>query len=79
MSRYHFEIQDGLDGTPDAEGQEFADLASVRREAIAVLADLARDTLPRDGDRHDIIVNVRDSAGMMVYTATLSLIGRWLG
>lgn len=40
-------------------------------------ADMARDVLP-DGDRRDFTVDVRTAVGEVIYTATLSLVGRWL-
>ncbi len=78
MALYYFDIHDGEHDTRDEEGSEFAELDAVRREAIRILPDIAREVMPNDGDRRDVIVDVRNGTGMVIYTATLSLIGRWM-
>lgn len=49
-----------------------------RAAAIAALPDIARDVLP-DGDRRDFVSSVRDEAGEVIFTATLSLVAQWVG
>ena len=77
MPKYYFDLYDGTSFTRDPHGLELANRSEARREAISVLPDMARDVLP-DGDRRDFTVDVRTAAGEVVYTATLSLAGRWL-
>ena len=78
MPRYFFDVHDGDRPTKDEEGQELPDLPSVRKTVLSLLPDIAREVMPDDGDRHDVILDVHDATGMVIYTATLSLIGRWL-
>jgi hypothetical protein len=69
MPRYFFDTTDtGLSQTDD-EGTELADLEAARGEALAMLGGIARDELP-DGD---VIVRIRDDAGSILFTASLSL------
>jgi hypothetical protein len=75
MPRYFFDIDDGERRTPDDLGLELS-LWEARDQAVAVLPDIARDVLP-DGERRDFVSSVRDESGQVVYTATLSLVGRW--
>src|SRR4051812_44276540 len=76
MPRYFFEIDDGERRTPDDEGLDLSGLWEARNQAIAVLPDIARDVLP-DGERRELVSSVRDESGQLVYTATLSLVGKW--
>jgi hypothetical protein len=77
MPRFLFDIYDGVRLTRDDEGSELPDREAARKEALSVLPDIARDRSP-DGDRRDFIVDVRDETGRVIYTATLSLVGRWI-
>lgn len=77
MEKFYFDLYDGDNFTRDAYGFDLENKEAARIEAIAVLPDLAREALP-DGDRRDFVVDVRTSDGEVVYTATLTLIGRWL-
>ncbi|WP_322098536.1 DUF6894 family protein, partial [Methylobacterium planeticum] len=72
MPRYFFDITSA--GSPqdrDDEGTECADLAAVRGAAMRVLPDVARDDIPKDGDRQTFTVVARDEDGHAVYTAIL--------
>ncbi len=42
MVRYYFDIREGDIVVPDKEGTEFPGLASVQREAVHMLGDLAK-------------------------------------
>jgi hypothetical protein len=72
LSRFYLDTNDGDLSLKDSVGHELAD-----RLALETLPEMARDKLP-DGDRRDFICNVRDNAGTPIFTATLSLIARWL-
>lgn len=78
MARYFFDVIDGRTVT-DAVGVDLPDLAAVRREAMRVLPEIARDEIRRnDRDVQTLAVTVRDETGQPVYTANLSYVGIWL-
>ena len=59
MSLYYFDTYDGDEPVVDDEGLDFADLDTVKLEAVRGLADLARDLLP-GSERRELAVIVRD-------------------
>lgn len=71
-----FDIDAGDRSAIDVEGQEFPDAVAASVAALRSLPELAADWVP-DGDRHSVSTDVRDQTGRVVYTATLSLAGRW--
>lgn len=77
MPRYYFDIHDGVSQRDDT-GTECDDLDAVRMEAIRTLPDVARDEIPKDGDRRTFTVLVTDENGHPVYSATLNFTGLWL-
>ena len=77
MPRYFFDIHDG-GSTRDETGTECADDEAARKLAIRTLPDIARDEIPKDGDRRAFVALIRDEAGHPVFTATLSYAGVWL-
>ena len=77
MPRYFFDIKDG-GLQQDTMGTECADLDDVRIAAMRVLPDIAREDIPKDGDRRTFTVVARDEDGHAVYTATLTFAGLWL-
>ena len=77
MPKFFLDLYDGERFTRDPYGLDLQDRQEARKEAISVLPDMAREVLP-DGNRRDFTVDVRTSAGEVLYTATLSLVGRWL-
>lgn len=77
MPRFFFDVHDG-GPTFDGVGVECADHEAVRREALRLLPDIARDEVPRDGDRRTFAVVVTDEDGRAVYAATLNFTGLWL-
>ena len=74
MPRFFIDTDDGDVHIHDDEGFDLADAEAARREAMTVLPDMARDKLP-DGDRRTFVATVRDDAGSVVYSATLTLVG----
>ncbi|MGU3668434.1 DUF6894 family protein [Methylobacterium sp. A49B] len=77
MPRYFFDIHDG-GPTRDDTGTECLDLDTVRQHAMRVLPDIAREDIPKDGDRRTFTVLVTDDDGHSVYSATLNFTGQWL-
>lgn len=77
MPQFYFDIDDGERFTRDDGGLDCPDRRAARDYAIGVLPDLAREALP-DGDRHEIVVTVRDESGRNVFRAVLSLKAEWL-
>jgi hypothetical protein len=74
VPRYYFDEYDGETVTQDDEGLELDGIEAARAEARKALPDIARDVLPEDGDRRTMVVKVRDEAGKVLITATLSLL-----
>ena len=59
MPRFHFHILENGRLNPDEEGQEFADEAAVRKEAVATGASIARDVF-MNGSACCVVVDVRE-------------------
>jgi hypothetical protein len=72
MPRYFFDIHDGARSTTDDTGVELDGLEAARQEAARTLGEIARDILP-DGDRHEVVIEVKDEAGQRVLAAKLSV------
>lgn len=72
MPRYHFDVTDTGRLTRDEEGLELPNLQEARKEAVAALADMAKDELP-DGDHREFVVEVRHGRPEPILRATLSL------
>ncbi|OAS25837.1 DUF6894 family protein [Methylobacterium platani] len=79
MARYYFDIHDGQHLTRDEIGINCGGPDAVRAEAMAALPAIARDAIPKDGDRQALTVIVRNTANLTVYTATLTFASLWLG
>lgn len=77
MSRYFIDTDDSDVLIVDDAGQELSDDDAARNVALASLTDMANATMP-DGDRRVLSASVRDEGGIVLYRATLSLIGGWL-
>ena len=77
MPHYFFDIHDG-GSTRDDTGTECADDEAARKQAIRTLPDIARDEIPKDGDRRAFMVLVSDEAKRPIFSATLSYAGVWL-
>jgi hypothetical protein len=54
----------------DTEGVELASLEAAKREAVRVLTELARYTLP-ESEKRTLVVEVRDRTGGPFMTASL--------
>lgn len=79
VPRYFFDIHDGSALMRDAVGSEWSGGEQIRREAMRTLPAIARDAIPKDGDRQAFTVLVRDENNLTVYTATLTFAGLWMG
>lgn len=79
MPRYFFDIQDGSGLMRDTIGIPMEDPAQIRHEAMQALPAIARDEIPKDGDRQAFTIMVRDENNLTVYTATLTFAGLWMG
>ncbi|MCJ2069195.1 hypothetical protein MKK75_10325 [Methylobacterium sp. J-030] len=78
MARYFFDVIDGRTISDEA-GIDLPDLAAVRREAVRLLPEIARDEIHKyDCDAQTLALMVRDEAGQPVYIANLSYAGIWL-
>jgi len=62
MTRYYFDIRDGQDLYPDAEGLDPADQKTAEIEAARALSDLAKDLPPLD-ERQQVAIEVRTTSG----------------
>ncbi|MGI3898978.1 MAG: DUF6894 family protein [Janthinobacterium lividum] len=76
MPTYFFDIIDNGTLAVDQFGDELADDAEARTQAIALLPTLVRDELP-DGDRHEFATKARNQSGKVVYETSLIFQGRW--
>jgi hypothetical protein len=76
MARFFFDIDDGEKKAIDREGTNLSGRAEARREAIGILPDVARETLP-DGNQRRFACSVRDEGGKVIFTATLTLRAEW--
>ena len=74
---YYFDFDDGRQASCDKFGTEFADLEAVADEAVAVLAEIARDRLP-SGSHCVLAASVRNKEGRVIFKATLTLQSEWL-
>jgi hypothetical protein len=72
MPRYFFDIHDSVRSTTDDVGVELDELEAARQEAARTLGEIARDILP-DGDRQEVVIEVKDEAGQRVLVAKLSV------
>jgi hypothetical protein len=79
MARYYFDIHDGQHLVRDDVGTECSDPDAIRAEAMTALPAIARDTIPKDGDRQALTVIVRNARNLTVFTATLTFASIWLG
>ncbi|WP_458093545.1 DUF6894 family protein [Roseomonas sp. WA12] len=77
MATYYFDTFDGLERCRDEKGEDLPHREAARVHAQELLPNIAEHHLP-DGHRRDFIVDVRDSLGIIIYTCSLSLTGRWL-
>ncbi len=76
MPRYFFDTTNGETAYVDTDGMELVDDEDARKHALEALPDMASDDMP-DGDDRRLVVKVRGEDGLVVYTASLTLKGRW--
>ena len=55
MPRYRFDVTDTGRVTRDEEGLELPDIREARKQALAALADIAKDELPKADHREFVI------------------------
>ncbi len=79
MPRYFFDIHSGSTFSRDPVGTECSGYEGIRSEAMRALPSIARDEIPKDGDRQAFTVLVRDKDDITVYSATLTFAGVWIG
>ncbi len=77
MPKFFFDIHDGNSHTRDEEGYDFINASVACEQAIGVLPGIAKDTLPIH-NQHQFVTQMRDETGKIIFTATLSLMTRWL-
>ena len=75
MARYYFDIHDDHRSMTDTDGVACADLQAAGDTAARILCEIAAE-LPLADGRRELLATVRDEAGCMVYSATLSLVGK---
>ncbi|UPK31236.1 DUF6894 family protein [Bradyrhizobium sp. 195] len=75
MTRYFFDVRDGLDLFPDEEGVELQSQREAEAEAVGTLAQLARDMAQevagQDHPRSDIAIEVRTASGPVFQVALI--------
>ena len=75
---FFFDVYDEDTSFRDEEGTELSDHEAARNSAMKLLPEMARDEVPRDGDRRAFTVVISDADRKAIYTATLSYAGLWL-
>ncbi|OIQ71489.1 hypothetical protein GALL_468910 [mine drainage metagenome] len=74
---YYFDFDDGRQASCDKLGTELANLEAVADQAVAALAEIARDQLPSRS--HCVLTaSVRNKEGRVIFKATLTLQSEWL-
>jgi len=79
MPRYFFDIHDGHHLIRDAIGIECSHPDDIRSEVLSTLPAIARDVIPKDGQRQALMALVRNASNLTVYTATMTIAELWLG
>nr|WP_131119087.1 hypothetical protein [Lichenihabitans psoromatis] len=77
MPRFFFDIHDSVMRI-DKVGLELGDVSDVRGEAMRALPSIAKDEIPKDGDKQVFTVFVRDEDSRPIYTATITFAGLWV-
>ena len=73
---FYFETFDGEVSHGDMVGIDLPSNREARHEALRALPDMAREKIP-DGDFRIFRTLVRDDCGIVVYEASMTLVGRW--
>lgn len=76
MPRYYFDVHEGEHITTDIEGMDLPTVEIAWEEAARSLAELARDTIPKQADKgpghaerswdHQVKIDVRDDSGPLL-------------
>ena len=75
MPRYFFDIHDDVQALSDTEGELCANPDEAGKRAAQILSEIALHE-PRENGCSNLMALVRDEAGCVVFTATLSIVGR---
>jgi len=68
MPRYFFHVRDSDSFSPDTEGQELADLAAARREAINANREILGEKLLHGGALNNRQIQIADESGAVLFT-----------
>ncbi|MBE7184516.1 MAG: hypothetical protein INR68_08935 [Methylobacterium mesophilicum] len=79
MTLYFFDTFENGEHIVDDAGLECCSFEHMRLEAMKALPAIAKDEIPKDGDRQAFTVLVKNEAGKSVYSATLTYAGLRLG
>ncbi|RUW61610.1 hypothetical protein [Mesorhizobium sp. M7A.F.Ca.US.008.03.1.1] len=71
MPLYYFDVDDNGTVYPDDEGSDCDTFDRVKEEAIRALVEMIQNSLP-DGDRHKLVIKVRDDRGGVVLQVSLN-------
>ena len=66
MPRYFFHVREGDTFSKDAEGQELADAACARREALSAGREILGERLLHGGELDNRTIEIADEAGQVV-------------
>jgi len=72
--RFYFDIEGEGAATVDSDGCECETLLSMRLKTVEILAEIAGDP-PRNPDRVELLARVRDTGGLVVHEARLTILG----
>lgn len=61
--RYYFDVDDGVDLSRDEAGIDLPDDAAAKLQATIALTEIARDSLPSDGNERYLTIYVRTDEG----------------
>lgn len=77
MPWFFFDVHNGKLSSRDEIGDMKPDREHARWIALDMLSSIVRDELP-DSDQRDFSVHVRDEDDRVIFTATLTLVTRWM-
>ncbi|MHB2208638.1 DUF6894 family protein [Methylobacterium sp. CM6257] len=75
MPRYFFDIHDDVSAVSDTEGEVCATPDAAGRRAAQILSEIALHD-PHQNGCSNLLALVRDEAERVVFTATLSIVGK---
>lgn len=76
MPRYFFDTDNGSDPLVDTVGRGLPDDAAARWAGLDTLPDVARDQIAQS-DHRTFGVVIRNAERVVIYAATLALMGGW--